>query len=203
MNMRVDGRWWVRFVHYGPGATAVAVATLLALSTTTANADPVADPIGPACAYTTGGRAGAGSVADAAQQPLAVAVSRIRTLSALSAALSGKLNPAVNLVDTLNGGQITAFAPVDNAFSRLPPEATASLQIDAVRLTQLLTYHVIPGRFSPTNIDGIHKTLQGGDLSVTGAADHLWINDALVLCGGITTANATLYLIDTVLTPTS
>jgi uncharacterized surface protein with fasciclin (FAS1) repeats len=44
-------------------------------------------------------------------------------LSAPSAALSGKLNPAVNLVDTLNAGQFTVFAPVDNAFSRLPPEA--------------------------------------------------------------------------------
>ena len=151
----------MRFVHYRPGATAVAVATLLALSTTTANADPAADPIGPACAsYTPGGRAGAGSVAGAAQQPLTVAVSRIPTLSALSAALSGQLNPAVNLVDTFNGGQVTVFAPVDNAFSRLPPEATASLQIDAAQLTHLLTYHVIPGRFSPTTIDGTHKTLQ-------------------------------------------
>ena len=190
------------FVHYRQGAIAVAVSALLALSTTTANADPAADPIGPACAYyAPGGRAGARSVADAAQQPLTVAVSRIPTLSALSAALSAMLNPAVNLVDTFNGGQFTVFAPVDNAFSRLPADATASLQIDAARLTHLLTYHVIPGRFSPTNIDGTHKTLQGGDLSVTGAPDHLWVNDALVLCGGITTANATLYLIDTVLTP--
>ena len=78
---------------------------------------------------------------------------------------------------------------------------TASLQTDAAQLTRLLTYHGIPGRFSPTTIDGTHKTLQDGDLSVTGAPEHLWVNDALVLCGGITTANATLYLIDTVLTP--
>jgi uncharacterized surface protein with fasciclin (FAS1) repeats len=192
----------VRFVHYRPGATAVAVATLLALSATTANADPAADPVGPTCAsYTPGGRAVAGSMAGAPQQPLTEAVSRIPNLSALSAALSGQLNPAVNLVDTLNGGQVTVFAPVNNAFSRLPPEATASLQTDAARLTQLLTYHVIPGQFSPAIIDGTHQTLQGGDLSVTGAPDHLWVNDALVLCGGITSANAALYLIDTVLTP--
>ena len=144
---------------------------------------------------------GAGSLADVAQQPLAVAISRIPKLSALSAALSGRLNPAVNLVDTFNEGQVTVFAPVDNAFSRLPPETTASLQTDAAQLTHLLTYHEIPGRFTPTNIDGTHKTLDGGDLSVTGAPDHLWVSDALVLCGGITTANATLYLIDTVLTP--
>ena len=190
------------FLHDGPGAIAVAVATLMALSTAPANADPAADPIGPACAdYATGGQAAAGSVAGAAQQPLTVAASRNPQLSALSAALSGKLNPAVNLVDTLNAGQFTVFAPVDNAFSRLPPEATASLQTDAALLTRLLTYHVIPGRFSPPNLDGTHKTLQGGELTVTGPPNHLWINDALVLCGGITTANATLYLVDTVLTP--
>ena len=196
------GEVFVSFLHYRPVAIGVAVSALVTLSTTPVNADPAADPIGPACAYyAAGGQAGARSVADVAQQPLTVAASRNPKLSALSAALSGKLNPAVNLVDTLNGGQFTVFAPVDTAFSRLPADATASLQTDAARLTQLLTYHVIPARFSPTNIDGTHKTLQGGDLSVTGAPDHLWVNDALVLCGGITTANATLYLIDTVLTP--
>lgn len=188
-------------LHYRPGAIAVAVAALLAVSTAPANADPAAEPIGPACAAYAPGQAGADSVADAAQQPLTVAASRNPKLSALSAALSGRLNPAVNLVDTLNGGQFTVFAPMDNAFSRLPPEAIASMQTDAAWLTNLLTYHVIPGRFSPTNIDGTHKTLQGGELSVTGSPDRLWVNDALVLCGGITTANATLYLIDTVPTP--
>jgi uncharacterized surface protein with fasciclin (FAS1) repeats len=70
--------------------------------------------------------------------------SRIPTLSALSAALSGKLNPAVNLVDTLNGGQVTVFAPGTTHFPTAS-EAIASLQTDAARLTHLLTYHVIPG----------------------------------------------------------
>jgi uncharacterized surface protein with fasciclin (FAS1) repeats len=192
----------VSFLHDRPGGIAVAVTTLMTLLTAPASADPTADPIGPACAdYAAGGEAAAGSVADAAQQPLTVAASRNPKLSALSAALSGKLNPAVNLIDTLNAGQFTVFAPVDNAFSRLPPEATASLQTDAAQLTRLLTYHVIPGRFSPTILGGAYKTLQGGELTATGSPNHLWINDALVLCGGITTANATLYLIDTVLAP--
>jgi uncharacterized surface protein with fasciclin (FAS1) repeats len=190
------------FLHDCPGAITVAVATLMVLSTAPANADPAADPIGPACAdHAVGGQTGAGHGADAAPQPLTVAASRNPKLSALSAALSGNLNPAVNLVDTLNAGQFTVFAPVDDAFSRLAPEATATLQTDAAPLTRLLTYHAIPGRFGPTNIDGTHTTLQGGELTVTGPPNHLWVNDALVLCGGITTANATLYLIDTVLTP--
>ena len=192
----------MRSLHQHPGAIAVAVVSLLALSTATANADPAVDLLGPACdTYGAGGPAAAGSLAGAAQQPLTVAIAGNPRLSALSAALSGNLNPAVNVVDTFNSSQLTVFAPTDTAFSRLPAETTASLRIDPIRLTRLLTYHEIPGRFSPTNIAGRHPTLQGGDLSVIGPPDHLWVNDALVLCGGITTANATLYLIDTVLTP--
>jgi uncharacterized surface protein with fasciclin (FAS1) repeats len=188
--------------NYRFGATAVAVTTLLALSTASANAEPVADPIGPSCAvYLAGSQAGAGSVVSAAQQPPSVVLSNYPKLSAFNAAMSGRLNPAVNLVDTLNRGQFTIFAPVDNAFSRLPPEATNALQTDAASLTQLLNYHVVFGRFSPADINGTLRTLQGGELSVTGPADRLWVNDALVLCGGITSSNATLYLIDSVLTP--
>jgi hypothetical protein len=81
----------VRFVHYRPAARVVAVATLLALSTTSATPIRRADPIDPACVtYTPAGRAGVGSLADVAQQPLAVAISRISQLSALSPALSGQ-----------------------------------------------------------------------------------------------------------------
>ena len=36
---------------------------------------------------------------------------------------------------------------------------------------------------------------------MTGSGDDIMVNDAAVVCGGIKTANATLYLIDTVLMP--
>ena len=130
----------------------MAVAALLAVSTASASADPVADPVGPSCAvYAPESQASAGSMPGAAQQPLSMAISNNPKLSALSAALSGKLNPAVNLIGTFNPGQVTIFAPVDNAFSRLAPEAIAALQINPAWLTRLLNYHVIPGRFSPTD----------------------------------------------------
>jgi uncharacterized surface protein with fasciclin (FAS1) repeats len=52
----------------------------------------------------------------------------------------------------------------------------------------------------PQNVDGVHKTLQGADLTVTGFGNNLRVNKASVVCGGVQTANATVYLIDTVLT---
>ena len=55
-----------------------------------------------------------------AQEPVAVAASNNPLLTTLTAAVSGKLNPNVNLVDTLNGGQFTLFAPVDDAFAQAP-----------------------------------------------------------------------------------
>ncbi len=41
----------------------------------------------------------------------------------------------------------------------------------------------------------------GGTLTVTGSGDNLKVNGATVICGGVKTKNATVYLIDTVLMP--
>ncbi len=62
---------------------------------------------------------GAGSVEGMAQDNVTTAASNNPLLTTLTAAVSGKLNPQVNLVDTLNGGQFTVFAPVDSAFQAL------------------------------------------------------------------------------------
>ncbi len=56
---------------------------------------------------------GPGSVAGMSADPVAVAASNNPMLTTLTSALSGKLNPQVNLVDTLDGGQFTVFAPTD------------------------------------------------------------------------------------------
>jgi len=47
----------------------------------------------------------------------------------------------------------------------------------------------------------MHTTVQGADLEVTGSGDDWMVNDAKIVCGGVQTANATVYLIDTVLMP--
>ncbi|MGZ4429703.1 MAG: fasciclin domain-containing protein [Nocardioidaceae bacterium] len=166
----------------------------------------MADLVGPGCAqYAKAVPTGAGSVQGMAQDPVATAASNNPLLKTLVASVSGQLNPKVNLVNTLNNGQFTVFAPVDSAFAKLPKKAVKQLAQpkNAKALTQVLTYHVVPGQLSPSKIDGTHKTAEGGTLKVTGSGDHLKVNNASVICGGVHTANATVYLIDSVLMPQS
>jgi len=161
--------------------------------------------VGPGCAdYAEAVPDGAGSVAGMAQDPVATAASNNPLLKTLVAAVSGGLNKKVNLVDTLNGGEFTVFAPVDDAFAALPADTVAALQkpAGADTLSSVLTYHVVPGRISPEDIVGTQTTVQGGTVEVTGSGDNLKVNDASVICGGVATANATVYLIDAVLMPT-
>lgn len=164
--------------------------------------DPDANLVGPGCAaYADAVPDGAGSVAGMAEDPVAVAASNNPLLTTLVAAVSGKLNPDVDLVDTLNGGEFTVFAPVDDAFAKIDPATIEALKTDSATLSSILTYHVVPGQIEPADIDGTHTTVQGADLEVTGSGDDLMVNDAKVICGGVKTANATVYLIDTVLMP--
>jgi uncharacterized surface protein with fasciclin (FAS1) repeats len=165
-------------------------------------ADPAADLVGPGCtSYAQQVPSGPGSVAGMAQDPVTVAASNNPLLTTLTAALSGKLNPNVNLVDTLNGGEFTVFAPTDDAFAKIDPATIDSLKTDSATLTKILTYHVVPGQASPTKVPGTHKTVQGEMVTVTGSGNDLKVNGASVVCGGVHTANATVYLIDTVLMP--
>ena len=53
--------------------------------------------------------------------PVAVAASNNPLLTTFTKAVSGQLNPQVNLVDTLNGGQFTVFAPTDARSRRSIP----------------------------------------------------------------------------------
>ncbi|BBX70946.1 hypothetical protein MPSYJ_44070 [Mycolicibacterium psychrotolerans] len=122
-------------------------------------------------------------------------------LKTLTQALSGQLNPNVNLVDTLNGGEFTVFAPTDDAFAKIDPATIETLKTDSNLLTSILTYHVVPGQAAPDAVAGEHKTVQGANLTVAGAGNDLKVNDAGLVCGGVKTANATVYMIDTVLMP--
>ena len=167
--------------------------------------DPAFDDlVGTGCAaYAEAVPDGGGSIVGMSQDPVAVAASNNPLLTTLVAAVSGQLNADVNLVDTLNGSEFTVFAPVDDAFAKLDAATVESLTLpeNAGLLSSILTYHVVPGQILPADIAGTLTTVQGGTVEVTGSGDALMVNDATVICGGVHTANATVYLIDTVLMP--
>ncbi|MDR7383919.1 fasciclin domain-containing protein [Promicromonospora iranensis] len=165
-------------------------------------ADPAANLVGPGCAaYAEQVPDGAGSVTGMSTDPVAVAASNNPLLTTLVAAVSGEVNPDVNLVDTLNGDEFTVFAPVDDAFAEIDDKTMESLQTDADLLSTILTYHVVPGQLTPDQVMGEQTTVQGETLEVTGSGDELKVNDANVICGGVMTQNATVYLVDSVLMP--
>ncbi|WP_328354036.1 fasciclin domain-containing protein [Mycobacterium sp. NBC_00419] len=182
--------------------TTTAAATATTTTTTSAAAAPAGTLVGPGCAsYAEQVPTGPGSVAGMGKDPVTVAASNNPLLKTLTSALSGKLNPNVNLVQTLDSGQFTVFAPTDDAFAKLDPATIEKLKTDSDLLTSILTYHVVPAQASPAQVVGEHKTVQGATVTVTGSGGELKVNDANVVCGGVQTANATVYLIDTVLTP--
>jgi uncharacterized surface protein with fasciclin (FAS1) repeats len=182
-------------------AAGLAAAAAMGMSLTFAGTAS-AELVGPSCtAYAEKVPTGPGSVAGMAMDPVAVAASNNPMLTTLTKAVSGQLNPNVNLVDTLNSGEFTVFAPTDDAFAKLDPATIEKLKTDSDLLTSILTYHVVSGQTSPAQIVGTHKTVQGADLTVTGMGNNLKVNDASVVCGGVATANAQVYMIDTVLMP--
>ncbi|WP_199253509.1 fasciclin domain-containing protein [Mycolicibacterium mengxianglii] len=184
-----------------PNTAAESTQTETSTSTSVA-ADPAADLIGSGCAaYAEQVPDGPGSVTGMAVAPVTVAASNNPMLTTLTQALSGQLNPEVNLVDTLNGSEYTVFAPTDDAFAKLDPATIEQLKTDSDLLTSILTYHVVPGQARPEQVGGEHQTVQGAPLTVTGSGDNLTVNDAGLVCGGVGTANATVYMIDTVLMP--
>ena len=195
----------------GSGEQAASNTTTSAAATTTTTTSSAAmsdgvtttgDVFGAGCAALP--KDTEGSLDGMVDDPVATAASNNPLLKTLVAAVSGGVNPKVNLVDTLNGGEFTVFAPVDEAFKAPAVQEalpTLSKPKGAELLTSILTYHVVPGQVAPADITGNQPTVQGGNVRVTGSGDSLKVNGANVICGGVKTANATVYLIDQVLMP--
>jgi uncharacterized surface protein with fasciclin (FAS1) repeats len=176
------------------GTTSAPMTSEMMTSETTAM-DEGADTmlVGAGCAdYAEANPEGPGSVDGMAEEPVATAASNNPLLTTLTAAVSGEVNPDVDLVDTLNNGEYTVFAPVDDAFAQVDQATMDQLGTDADLLTTVLTYHVVEGQISPDEITGMQTTLQGEDVEVTGSGDELMVNGANVVCGGVQTANATV-----------
>ncbi|QOD02083.1 fasciclin domain-containing protein [Pseudarthrobacter sp. BIM B-2242] len=185
-----------------PAAAPSSMAPSPSASASASAMDPAANLVGAGCAgYAEQVPTGAGSVSGMALDPVAVAASNNPLLTTLTSAVSGKLNPKVDLVDTLNGAEFTVFAPVDDAFAKIDAATIETLKTDDALLSKILTYHVVPGQITPDKIAGTHATVQGGTVTVTGSGDALQVDGANVICGGVQTKNATVYLVDTVLMP--
>ncbi|GAA2144337.1 hypothetical protein GCM10009760_31760 [Kitasatospora kazusensis] len=133
-----------------------------------------------------------------AQDPVATAASNNPLLSTLVTAVK-----AAGLVDTLNSAKdITVFAPTNDAFAKIPKAQLDALLADKAMLTKVLTYHVEAGRIAPAALAGSHKSLEGSSVTVDGTTPDFTANgNSKVLCGNVQTANATVYIVDTVLMP--
>jgi uncharacterized surface protein with fasciclin (FAS1) repeats len=138
-----------------------------------------------------------GSFAAMAQVPVATAASGNPVLSTLVTAVK-----KAGLVDSLNTApELTVFAPANSAFDKIPKADLDKVLADKKTLTSVLTYHVVAGKLTPAELAGKHKTLEGDDVTVTGSGTDFKVNDASVVCGNVQTANATVYIIDSVLMP--
>ncbi|MGY3683810.1 fasciclin domain-containing protein [Streptomyces sp. TE33382] len=154
-------------------------------------------PFGPGCASVP--KDGAGSFAGMAKDPVATAASNNPDLTTLVAAVG-----QAGLADTLNNARnITVFAPTDDAFAKIPKADLDKLLADKAALTEVLTYHVVGQRLTPEQLEkGTFDTLAKSTLTASGSGVTYTVNDSSkVVCGGVPTANATVYLVDTVLMP--
>ncbi len=109
------------------------------------------------------------------------------------------------LVETLKGeGPFTVFAPTDEAFAKIPEEQLNEILADKELLTQILTYHVVPGKVMASDVAGLEEaeTVQGQMLKVS-TDDGVKVDDAKVTATDIKASNGIIHVIDTVLLPST
>jgi uncharacterized surface protein with fasciclin (FAS1) repeats len=168
-----------------------------AAAVTASQASASLTDFGPACSAVPS--SGPGSFTGMSTAPVATAASANPVLSTLVTAVK-----KADLVDTLNSAaSITVFAPDNAAFAKLPAATLDKVLADKAELTKILTYHVAAGRLTPAELASgtTIKTLEGGSITPALSNGTYTINGAHVICGNVQTANATVYIIDSVLTP--
>lgn len=174
--------------------------------TSDAAAGAGAQTFGDGCANVP--TSGAGSFDGMVKDPVATAASNnplLKTLVAAVGAVDG-------LADTLNGAEaLTVFAPFDGAFAEIPEADLNGLVMEGQEkgqdstLYKILAHHVIGANEDKDSIAGSQETLAGDKLTIEGDAESgMTVTDgtvtANVICGNVPTANATVYVIDKVLT---
>lgn len=137
----------------------------------------------------------------AAPETIVAAAQGDARLSTLVAALQ-----SANLVGTLEGdGPFTVFAPSNEAFAAVNAQVQPLLtNADKGPLSNVLTYHVVPGRITAADLAGQNATpatVQGGTLAVTSGASGVTVGGANVVQADIAAGNGVIHIIDKVLMP--
>ncbi len=108
------------------------------------------------------------------------------------------------LVDTLKGdGPFTVFAPTDDAFAALPEGTVEALLADIPTLTNILLYHVVPGKVMAADVVGLDSadTAAGLPLPISVDGDKVMIGNAQVIVTDIEASNGVIHVVDAVILP--
>ncbi|HOE35518.1 MAG: fasciclin domain-containing protein [Chloroflexi bacterium] len=127
---------------------------------------------------------------------VAVADGRFTTLAA---ALQ-----AANLVDTLKGeGPFTVFAPTDDAFAQLPAGTVEALLADIPALTNILLYHVVPGKVLAADVVKLTsaETANSIPVQIKVVDGEVFVNSSKVVITDVEASNGVIHVIDSVILP--
>jgi len=113
---------------------------------------------------------------------------------------------AAGLVETLKGeGPFTVFAPTDEAFAKLPEGTVDSLLKPENRdqLIAVLTYHVLPGKVTASEVVGLTsaETVNGQSVSINVRGETVMIDNATIAAADVMASNGVIHVIDEVILP--
>jgi uncharacterized surface protein with fasciclin (FAS1) repeats len=111
---------------------------------------------------------------------------------------------AAGLVDTLKGDSpFTVFAPTDDAFDKLPAGTVEALLNDIPTLTDILLYHVVPGKVMAADVVNLSsaETVLGQSVTISVMGGTVMVDDAQVIIPDVEASNGVIHVIDSVLLP--
>ncbi|MFG3044593.1 fasciclin domain-containing protein [Streptomyces sp. NPDC048241] len=184
-------------VRFTGAALAAIPLALGALTSQSSAQDPSPSPtgtFGPGCS--------------ALSQNVDTAKDKVVDAAAAYPQLSQLVSAAVraHLTETLNDKPaVTVFAPDNDAFKKVTASQLSALLTNEGQLKKTLTYHVVDKKITPDQLsDGSFTTVEGGKLTTSGSGSDFKVNGkANIVCGNIKAANATIYVVDSVLQPPS
>ncbi|GHF10666.1 fasciclin domain-containing protein [Streptomyces griseoluteus] len=192
--MRLTHMHTVRFAGAALAAIPLALGALTSQSSAQDASPSPSGTFGPGCSALS-------QKADTAKDKVVDAAAAYPQLSQLvSAAVRA------HLTDTLNDkSAVTVFAPNNDAFQKVTASQLSSLLSNEGQLKKVLTYHVVDKEITPDQLsNGSFTTVEGGKLTTSGSGTDFKVNDkANIVCGNIKAANATIYVVDSVLQPPS